>query len=79
VKLAFSDKSMNIGTPEFNFVRTLMVVGTGGAEISECFLVADRIKPNDEESWVCEWALMAEHLRRTALSALQLLERIQGG
>jgi pimeloyl-ACP methyl ester carboxylesterase len=76
VKLAFSNKSMDIGTFEFNFMRTLMVAGTGGAEISDCFLVADRIKQNDAESWVREWALMAERVRQSAISASQLGQQV---
>ena len=41
MKLDFGKKTMDIGTPAFNFVRTLMVAGTHGAEINECLLVAD--------------------------------------
>jgi pimeloyl-ACP methyl ester carboxylesterase len=67
---------MDIGTPDFNFMRTLMVVGTGGAEINECFLVADRIKENDSESWVREWALMAERVHRSAVAAIRLGQQV---
>jgi pimeloyl-ACP methyl ester carboxylesterase len=69
VKLVLSEKRMDIGTAEFNFMRTLMVAGTGGAEVSECLLVVERIRQNDEESWVREWARTAEQLRRAAEAA----------
>lgn len=69
MKLDFGKKTMDIGTPAFNFIRTLMIAGTGGAEISECLLVAERIKQNDEESWIREWASIAENACRTAEGA----------
>ena len=47
---------MDIGSFPFNYVRTLSVAGTGGAEVNECLLAAERIKDNNEESWVREWA-----------------------
>ena len=60
MELDFSKKTMDIGTPEFNFVRTLMVAGTGGAEISECLLAAERILRKSDESWAREWANIAQ-------------------
>jgi pimeloyl-ACP methyl ester carboxylesterase len=66
MKLDFSKNMMDIGTPAFNLVRTLMVAGTGGAEISECLLVADRIRQNDDESWIREWASIADNICRIA-------------
>jgi len=71
LKLDFSNKAMDIGTPAFNFVRTLMVAGTGGAEISECLLVAERIRHNDDESWTREWASLAGNVQRDADRATQ--------
>jgi hypothetical protein len=72
VKPVFSQRTMDIGTFEFNFMRTLMVTCTGGAEINECFLTIDRIKDNDPESWVREWASMAERVHRSATAAVGL-------
>jgi pimeloyl-ACP methyl ester carboxylesterase len=72
VKLRFSKRAMDIGTPDFNFMRALTVAGTGAAEINECFLVADRIKENDPEGWVREWALVAEQVHRSATAAIRL-------
>jgi pimeloyl-ACP methyl ester carboxylesterase len=74
MKLDFSQKTMDIGTFPFNLVRTLMVAGTGGAEINECLLTAERIKDNDIESWVHAWALTADkalHLAEQASHAGQ--------
>ena len=56
MKLDFSTKTMEIGTFQFNLVRTMMVAATGGAELNECLLVAGRIKDNDEKGRVREWA-----------------------
>lgn len=72
MKLDFSNKQMDIGTPAFNFVRTLMVAGTGGAELNECLLAAERIKQNDEESWIREWSNIAKSVHRNADQAAQL-------
>jgi len=69
MKLDFS--KMDIGTFQFNFVRTLMVVPTGGAEVSECLKAAATIKDNDEEGWVQEWANIAEKAARVAGQAMQ--------
>jgi hypothetical protein len=71
VKLNFSKKTMDIGTFPFNFVRTLMVAGTGGAEVSECLLVASRVKDGDQESWVRQWARTAQQVRRAANAAME--------
>lgn len=70
MKLSFSRKAMDIGTPDFNFVRTLMVASTGGAELNECLLVADRIKGRQAESWVREWAGIAERVHQSAATAV---------
>lgn len=66
MELHFGKKTMDIGTSAFSFVRTLMVAGTGGAEINECLLVVERIRQNDEESWIREWASIAENVYRIA-------------
>ena len=71
MKLDFSKEMMDIGTFSFNLVRTMALAGTSGAEISECLLAADRIKDHDQESWVREWAILAEKVARTAEQAIQ--------
>jgi pimeloyl-ACP methyl ester carboxylesterase len=62
---------MDIGSFPFNYARTLMVAGTGGAELNECLLTAERIKDNNEESWVREWAIIAEKVAQAAEQAMQ--------
>jgi len=69
MKLDF--RNMDIGSFPFNFVRTLGVVGTGGAEVNECLLAAMNIRENDEASWIGEWASIAESVSREAELALQ--------
>ncbi len=71
MKLDLSRKTMDIGTFAFNFVRTLMVAGTGGAELSECLLAAEAIEEGDLESWVHAWAALATQTRDTATRALE--------
>ncbi|MEO8611249.1 MAG: alpha/beta hydrolase [Chloroflexota bacterium] len=71
MKLDFSKKTMDIGTFAFNFVRTLMVAGTGGAEINECLMTAEKVKDNNNESWVQEWASTAEKVAQGAEYAIQ--------
>jgi hypothetical protein len=68
MKLDFS--KMDIGTFQFNFVRTLMVVPTGGAQVNECLKAALRIKDKDEESWVQEWAAIAAETAQAAGQAM---------
>jgi pimeloyl-ACP methyl ester carboxylesterase len=64
MKLDFSN--MDIGTFQFNFARALMVASTGGADVGECLKAAAIIKDNDEESWVREWANLAEKAAQEA-------------
>lgn len=71
MKLDFSKKTMDIGTFPFNLMRTLMVAGTGGADVNECLLVAEKIKDNNIESWVQEWAVIADQVAGTADRAAQ--------
>jgi P2-related tail formation protein len=69
MKLDF--RNMDVGSIPFNYVRTLSVAGTGGAEVNECLLAAERIKDNNEESWVREWAIIAEKVAQVAKQAMQ--------
>lgn len=64
MKLDFSN--MDVGTFQFNFVRALMVASTGGADVGECLKAAALIRDNDEESWVREWANIAEKAAQEA-------------
>ena len=71
MRLDFGERTMDVGTSAFNFVRTVMVAGTEAAEINECLLAADKIRANDNESWVREWASLAEDVNRTADRAMR--------
>jgi len=67
MKLDFID--MDIGTLTFRFIRSLMVTGTGGAEINECLLALERTKDDSDENWVLEWEKLAEKVLRHAKQA----------
>jgi hypothetical protein len=71
MNLNFNQKDMDTATFPFSYVRTLMVAPTGGAEINECLLAAERIKENDTESWVRAWVTTAEKAAQKAEQALQ--------
>lgn len=71
MKFDLGPKVMDIGTFEFNYVRALMVAGTGAADIGECSMVGHRIKDGDTESWVREWAALADKVRQSAHDALK--------
>jgi pimeloyl-ACP methyl ester carboxylesterase len=68
MKVDFS--KMDVASVPFQVVRAMMVAGTGGAEVSECLLAIGRIKENDQESWVREWAAIAENVARAGEQAL---------
>jgi len=42
------------------FMRLLGAAQEGGSTVSECFLTASRIDPNDHESWFREWKKTAD-------------------
>jgi pimeloyl-ACP methyl ester carboxylesterase len=71
MKFDLGKRTMDIGTPTFNLVRTLMVAGSGGAEINECFLVADKAKHDSVESWIREWVGLAEKVNAIANQAVR--------
>jgi pimeloyl-ACP methyl ester carboxylesterase len=51
---------MDVGAPAFNYVRTVSLASSGGADVSECLAAAARIRDNDDQSWIREWAIAAE-------------------
>jgi len=71
MQLDFRGRNMDVATYPFRFMRILGIAGTGGCEPSECFLTLERIKPNDEQSWIREWAALAERIERQADKFLQ--------
>jgi hypothetical protein len=71
MKLDFGGRNMDIASFPFRFMRILALAGTGGCEASEAFRVLARVKPNDDRSWVREWAAMAQRLERAAEDSLR--------
>lgn len=71
MKLDFDKKYMDIGTVPFNYLRTLQLATSGGAEMNECLLAASKIRSKDAETWTKEWAIVAE---RVATEAEQFLK-----
>ena len=71
MKFDFDKKYMDVGTFPFAYLRTLSVAATGGAELDECVMTAERIKDNNLESWTREWAITAEKVLKEAEQAMQ--------
>ena len=66
MKLEFHGHNMDVATYPFRFMRILSIAGTGGSEPSECFLTLEKIRNHDDQSWVREWANLAERTQRLA-------------
>ncbi len=75
MKLDFARRNMDIATYPFRFMRILGIAGTGGCEINECFLTLEKIKPHNEESWIREWAHLAERVEGVAHTACRSGQR----
>jgi len=71
MKLDFGKRYMDVATFPFRFIRALTTVGTGGAEVNECFLALEKTKANNDQSWIREWAIQAEKVSRLAEKAMQ--------
>lgn len=71
MKLDFRGRNMDVATYPFRFMRILGIAGTGGCEVNECFLTLDKIKPRNEESWIREWAALAERTEDLACGAVK--------
>jgi len=71
MKLDFRGRSMDIATYPFRFMRILGIAGTGGCETNECFLTLERVRQNDEQSWVREWVSTATKIEKLAEKANQ--------
>lgn len=72
MRFSLGPRTMDIGTFEFNFLRTLMESAAGAADSGECALVGSRIKRGDSESWVREWRALAERVHGSAERALRV-------
>ena len=71
MKLDFGKRNMDVATFSFRFMRILALAGTGGCEVNECFLVLEKTKKNNEQSWIREWAAMAEKLEQAAEKSIK--------
>jgi hypothetical protein len=72
MKLDFRGRNMDIATYPFRFMRILGIAGTGGCAVNECFLTLERIKNRDDQSWIREWANIAERIERLAEKAMDV-------
>ena len=66
MKLDFSERNMDVATFPFRFMRALTVIDSGAAEGNECFLALEKTKKNNDQSWIREWAALAEKTARLA-------------
>jgi pimeloyl-ACP methyl ester carboxylesterase len=71
MKLDFGRRNMDIATFSFRFMRILALAGTGGSEVNECYLVLEKAKKNNDQSWIKEWATMAGKLERAAEQSIK--------
>ena len=71
MKLDFGRQYMDVATFPFRFMRALTVVGTGAAEENECFVALEKTKKNNDQSWVREWAALAEKVSQVAEKAMK--------
>lgn len=71
MKLDFTGRNMDIATYPFRFMRILALAGTGGSEVNECFLTLEKTRQNNEQSWVREWAAIAEKLEQAAEQSMR--------
>jgi hypothetical protein len=65
MKLRFKNKYMDVGTPEYLWMRATMPVSTGGADLAECLQIIEQMDGSDE-SWVTEWHKKADQLSKAA-------------
>jgi pimeloyl-ACP methyl ester carboxylesterase len=58
------------------FKRILTAMSEKGAEIGECLYAAQRINESDLDSWITEWANLAEMVYRQGIDSLNQKHRI---
>ena len=49
-----------VGAFDFEFLRGISVMRTGGAELGECLETISKVNDNDFDSWVKEWEYTAQ-------------------
>lgn len=71
MKLVFNRKNMDIGTSEYLWMRAVMTTSANSADVSECLHVLERIKKDDDLSWVNEWNKFAKTLQKKAENIIE--------
>ena len=71
MKLDFEKRNMDVATIPFRFMRILGISGTRGSEVNECFLTLEKTKKNNEQSWIKEWAAIAQKIERQAEESMK--------
>lgn len=61
----------SVGAFNFEFLRSISTMPTGGAELGEALKTISRIKDNDFDNWVTEWAKIADQVAAEADTALK--------
>ncbi len=61
MKLNLDKKHMDIGTPEYLWMRATMSISTGGADLAECLKIMESVNSSDD-SWVNAWSKKGEEL-----------------
>jgi pimeloyl-ACP methyl ester carboxylesterase len=74
MKVDFAEKT--VGGFTFEFVRGLSLQAAGAAEYGECMDTMNRIKNNDFDSWITQWAATAERVAAFADGEERLGNRI---
>ena len=60
MKVDFANKT--VGGFNFEFVRGLSLQAAGAAEYGECMDTISRVKNNDFDSWITQWAATADRV-----------------
>jgi hypothetical protein len=68
-----------VGGFNFEVLRAMSTQGTGGTELGECLLTADRIHEDNFESWIVEWQRTADVIALEAEQALREAREIRAG
>src|SRR5690348_8778714 len=59
-------RNPKVGSFNFEFLRAMSYSATGGTELGECLAVATRIEEGNFESWIAEWAQLADRVAQEA-------------
>ena len=74
MKVDFADKT--VGGFNFEYIRGLSLQAAGAAEYGECMDTMSRIKNNNFDSWITQWAATAERVADFAQREQRLANRV---